>query len=90
MGRVTEAVRTILQTNLSPSRLEIIDESALHSGHSGHRPEGETHFRLVIESAAFVGLRPLARHRLVNELLKHELAHNIHALSLKLDAPGEP
>lgn len=87
-------MRDVLQAGLSPTRLEITDESALHAGHGamGHKASGEdveSHFRVVIEAAAFAGLRPLARHRMVNALLKSALETDIHALSLKLLAPGE-
>lgn len=45
----------------------------------------ETHFRAIITSDAFVNKSSLARHRMVNALLKEELAREggIHALQLK-------
>ena len=39
-----------LQANFSPEFLEVVDESELHAGHSGARPEGETHFRVRMKS----------------------------------------
>ena len=38
-------------------RIDVEDESALHAGHAGARPGGETHFRVRIVSRAFDGLR---------------------------------
>jgi BolA protein len=41
-------------------------------------------------SAAFTGKTPIARHRLVNALLKDEFDHHgLHALSLRLKTPQE-
>jgi BolA protein len=39
---------------LAPTRLELVDESAQHAGHAGAAPGGNTHWRLAIDSAAFV------------------------------------
>ncbi len=87
------SVRSILEEKLeaafSPDWLEIVDESHLHAGHAGHRPEGETHFRVAIVSAAFTGKSRVERHRLVNAVLAEELASRVHALALKVSAPGE-
>ena len=48
---------------LAPLELEVIDESENHRGHGGWREGGETHFRVIIRSAAFDGLGRVARHR---------------------------
>ena len=86
---VAETIRWKLSEQLAPLRLEIIDESHRHAGHAGARPEGETHFRVTIVSAAFVGLSRVARQRLVYELLAEQLANRVHALSVTTLAPGE-
>jgi BolA protein len=78
-----------LTQRLAPARLEIEDESHRHAGHAGHRPGGETHFRLFIVSAAFAGLSRVARQRLVFDAVKEELAERVHALSMTTLAPGE-
>ncbi len=88
MGTVAEAIRNKLEVGLSPTALEIEDDSARHSGHSGARPGGESHFNVTVESAVFAGLRPLERQRLVHRLLADELAGPVHALSLTLRAPA--
>jgi stress-induced morphogen len=54
----------------------------LQHRHAGARPEGETHFRVEIVSAAFDGLSRIERQRLVHQLLAAELAGRVHALSL--------
>jgi BolA protein len=73
----------------SPHRLEVVDESHRHEGHAGHRPGGETHFRLYIVSDAFQGKSRIERHRMVNELLSGELKGGVHALAIHASAPGE-
>ena len=69
-----------------PDRLEVIDESALHAGHAGARPEGESHFRVRIAAAAFAPMSRLARHRAIHAALGPELMARIHALALEIEA----
>ena len=78
-----------LATGLNPSALEIVDESHRHAGHAGHRPGGETHYRINIVSASFVGKSRVQRHRAVYDLLGAEIADGVHALALKTLAPDE-
>lgn len=89
MGAVADEIRQRLQADLAPVRLEIVDDSDRHRGHSGAREGGESHFTVVVESAAFAGLSRVARQRLVNHSLKAALAGPVHALSIKALAPGE-
>ena len=86
---VRETLIEKLTTAFAPSHLEVIDESYLHAGHSGTRPEGETHFRVKITSEAFIGQPRLARQRAVMNLLSEELAGPVHALAMKLKTPEE-
>ncbi len=74
---------------LKPSRLDVINESELHAGHRNSPGTGESHFRILIVSDAFAGKSRVERHRLVNDLLKEELAGGVHALALSTIAPGE-
>ena len=89
MGAIIEAIRDKLNAAFEPSRLEIEDDSARHEGHAGHRPGGESHFNVLIESAAFAGANKVARQRMVYRALSEELAGPVHALSVKALAPGE-
>ncbi|MFC3914830.1 BolA family protein [Pseudaeromonas sharmana] len=70
---------------LAPTWLEVINESFMHRV----APGAESHFKLVIVSEQFAGLRLLARHRLVNALLASELAGGVHALALHTYTPEE-
>lgn len=84
-----ERIATKLNAVFAPGLLEVVDESAKHKGHAGARPEGETHFQVTMESSQFAGMIRIARQRLVNDALKAEFDAGLHALSLKLKAPGE-
>lgn len=68
---------------LSPSRLEVIDESEQHRGHAGWRDGGESHFRIRMASPAFAGHSRIAQHRLVHRTLG-DIMPQIHALALEL------
>ena len=87
--QVRTAIERKLTEGLTPTRLEVIDDSGRHVGHAGHRPGGETHFRIEIVSEAFSGTSRIERHRMVNALLAEELAGPLHALQLVTNAPGE-
>jgi BolA family transcriptional regulator, general stress-responsive regulator len=78
-----------LAAAFAPQCLDVIDESHLHAGHAGHRPGGETHYRVYIVSEAFRGKSRIERHRLVNQTLSGELATTVHALAINAKAPGE-
>ncbi len=84
---VADRIQMKLEAAFAPLSLSIIDESAQHAGHAGSRPDGESHFRLTIVSSAFSGKSRIDRQRLVHEVLAEELNSQIHALSLRLDAP---
>jgi BolA protein len=87
--RVAAQMRAKLTAALAPVRLEIIDESARHAGHAGAKAGGETHFNVEIVSAAFEGESRVARQRRVYQILRDELATQVHALSLITLTPAE-
>lgn len=86
---LADIIHARLAADLSPTQLEVANESAQHRGHLGDDGTGETHFRVAVESAAFAGLSRVARQRLVNRALADLLATRIHALAISARAPGE-
>ena len=84
-----DRIRHALTEALSPTRLEVVDDSARHSGHSGAAAGGQTHYNVLIVSPRFEGLGRVGRHRLVNEALAGEFSGGLHALSLVLRTPAE-
>jgi len=73
---------------LSPSMLEIRDDSHKHAGHEGAR-DGRGHFAVDITSIAFEGMAPLARHRRVYAALGDMMQTDIHALQIRARTPAE-
>ncbi len=84
-----ERMERVLRAAFAPSLLAVEDQSARHAGHAGARPEGETHFQVVMVSAAFEGRSRVDRQRAVNAALGAEFASGLHALSLVLRTPAE-
>lgn len=72
---------------LSPTRLEIEDNSAAHAGHAGSGGGG--HFNVTIESSHFSGKSTIIRHRLVYEAVGDLIPSRVHALSIKAIAPDD-
>lgn len=84
-----ERMRALLETALTPQRIEIRDDSALHAGHAG-ASGGAGHYAVRVVATAFAGLPVLKRHRLVYQSLASMMPQEIHALSIDARAPGEP
>ena len=84
-----QTITNKLREAFFPESLDVQDESHLHEGHAGHRPGGETHFRVYIVSPAFEGKSRIERHRMVNAALEAELKGSVHALAIMAQAPGE-
>jgi len=82
-----EEIETRLRGALTPTRLEVEDDSAQHAGHAGAR-EGR-HFTVRITSPRFAGLSRVARHRLVYDSLGPLGAQGVHALAIVAQAPDE-
>jgi BolA protein len=89
LGAVAELIRSRLETAFAPDRLEVVDDSDRHAGHAGASKSGESHFNVVVVSAAFQGLSRVERQRRVNAALAEAFAGGLHALSIKAMAPGE-
>ena len=83
---VRDVIVQKLSAKFAPSHLEVIDESHRHAGHSGSRPEGETHFRVRITADALSGLSRVAQHRAIMETLDAELKSGVHALAIEAAA----
>jgi BolA family transcriptional regulator, general stress-responsive regulator len=91
MGVYSARIHSKLTAAFPPTRLDVVDDSNSHAGHAGAHPDGsgETHFNVAMESQAFAGKGRVERQRLVHQVLADELKERVHALSLKLSAPGE-
>jgi BolA protein len=87
--RTIDVITRKLTETFAPKSLNVVDESDQHRGHAGHRPEGETHYRVYIVAEAFRGKSRIDRHRMINSALGSELAGGVHALAIHAKAPDE-
>jgi BolA family transcriptional regulator, general stress-responsive regulator len=82
---LTAQIRAALERALTPTELEIVDDSARHVGHGAPG----AHFKVNLVAAAFRGHSPLERHRLVYAALAPLLADAVHALNISARTPEE-
>lgn len=75
MSNKADRIRAALQAALSPSHLEVLDESRMHSRGL------ETHYKATVVSEAFAGSFPVRRHQAVYAALGG-LMQEVHALAL--------
>jgi stress-induced morphogen len=82
-----------LTRTFAPTVLEVHDDSARHAGHSGAQPGGQSHYSVLLVSAAFQGVSRVARSRAVHDALSAEFGPaeqgGLHALALTLRTPEE-
>jgi BolA protein len=81
------AIEARLREALTPTVLEVLDESAAHAGHAGANGLGYgTHFRVRIGGPAFAGRTRVAQHRLVYDALQKFTEAGLHALAIEIKA----
>ena len=81
-------IKTALKQALSPTQIDIIDESHMHAGHPG-AASGGGHFNVTIISEKFNGQSTIERHRMVYLAVNDLMPAEIHALSIKALTPEE-
>ena len=88
MTNPLDPIETALTKALSPTHMEIVDESHLHAGHAG-AAGGGGHFRALLVSQRFEGLSRMARQRLVYQAVAPWMGEQIHAFSMRTYTPEE-
>jgi len=83
--KIQASIEAKIKENFAPLFLEVVNESGNHNVPAG----SESHFKVLLVSHAFEGKMPVARHRLVNNVLSHELENGVHALTMKLMTPAQ-
>jgi BolA family transcriptional regulator, general stress-responsive regulator len=81
-----QEVQQHLKEQLQATRLEVLDESSAHAGHSGN-PDGAgvgTHLRVRIASPLFAGKSRVMQHRLVYDACQGFLERGLHALAIEV------
>ncbi len=84
---VQQEMETLLQEAFAPTRLEVINDSAKHHGHTGDDGSGESHFTVVIEAPAFADMSRLQRQRAVIAALGDIVGERVHAVAIQASAP---
>jgi BolA family transcriptional regulator, general stress-responsive regulator len=84
----TELIKQLLNENLKPVLLEIIDNSAAHAGHAGAR-SGGGHYHVTIIADIFEGKSLVQRHQLIYKALGDLMKHQIHALGINALSTSE-
>ena len=77
MGTVESSIIGNLK-EMSPLYLEVVNESFMHAVPK----DSETHFKVVVVSDEFEGLRLVNRHKMIYGVLSEQLAGPVHALAL--------
>lgn len=78
---IESEIRQRLVEVFEPTRLEVVNESYKHAGHSGDDGSGESHFAVLIRAEALAGLSRVARHRAVHKALG-DLTVQVHAMAI--------
>jgi BolA protein len=78
---IENEIRSRLTAEFQPVRLEVVNDSAKHAGHSGDDGTGESHFAVLIRAEALGGLSRVARHRAVHKALG-DLTTRVHAMAI--------
>jgi BolA protein len=80
-----QAMEQSLRAILTPTALEVLDESHAHHGHAGANGTGfGTHFRVRIASPLFTGLSRVRQHRLVYDALQKFIDRGAHAIAIEI------
>ena len=82
---LAQAMQQRLAEKLNPTVVEVVDESAAHTGHAGANGTGfGTHFRVRIASPLFTGRSRVAQHRLVYDALQEFIDQCVHAIVIEV------
>ena len=82
-----------LMKKLQPIKIELKNDSAKHAGHTQHLGgagfTGETHYKLILQSALFDEVSRIDRQRMIMDLLTDEFTSGLHALEIKASGSKE-
>ena len=85
----TQRMIALFQEKLTPTFLDLQDDSLKHLGHQPGMDGEQTHYTLTIESPLFTGMGKVKRHQAIYALLGDEFNAGLHALAIHAFAPGE-
>lgn len=74
---------------MTPQEIETLIHAGLPGARATVASDDNVHFEATVVSAAFAGLRPLARPRLVYGAIGSAVGGDIHALAIQAYTPDE-
>ena len=83
--QVQRSLESKLKNAFQPTWLHVLYESNMHNV----PPNSESHFKVIVVSAAFNKKSRIERHQMINSILKEELEGSIHALSIQAHTTEE-
>lgn len=85
IATLAQQMHQALTRQLTPTTLEVLDESWQHAGHAGANGTGfGSHFRVRISSPLLTGKPRVAQHRLVYDALQEFIDQGLHALAIEI------
>ena len=79
MSTLQQRIEAKISDGMAPTHLAVVNESGMHNV----PPGSETHFRVLVVSAAFEGTSRLVRHRRLHSLLADELVEETWVESMR-------
>jgi len=76
-----QLIHTLLQQAFSPTRLDVLDDSAEHIGHAGSAG-GAGHYTIKMAADCFKGKSRIDVHRAIYGVLGELIPDQIHALRI--------
>jgi BolA family transcriptional regulator, general stress-responsive regulator len=80
---IAQHIQSKLEHAFAPIHLEVINESHMH-----RMQASESHFKVIVVSETFVGMRLMQAHQAVYRVLQDEM-QQIHALALHTYEPQQ-
>lgn len=88
MSETSKTIEQRIRSHFSITHLELIDDSAAHTGHAGAQG-GAGHYKLTLVSPSFQGKTAVERHRQIYAILGDMVGHAIHAINIDAKTPEE-
>ena len=83
MTKFIDTLKKKINDKFYPDKLQIIDNSYLHTKHKSFDPE-KLHLKIIINSTKIQKMEKIKTHKEIFSLLKDEMKDKIHALEIEI------
>jgi len=83
MTKFIDTLKKKINDKFYPDKLQIIDNSYLHTKHKSFDPE-KLHLKIIINSTKLQKMEKIKAHKEIFSLLKDEMKDKIHALEIEI------